>query len=392
MHGETVDPEGKAVNIRQIFLLPTKTTMPPKKNESPKVKVEEWVHFDPDQYELAINEMVHHSFKITHSAITSGGVRVSRENGLQLPYVSVRSLIGDGQFVLADSFGKGPKANKIHKQINAVALGQASHAPAHEVEMIQAFLAAASDTPYVKCESISPRLRQILLPTDGGYLAITPLSAVGVGAMISDTVKRHNECVTIQNADKKNTDRPLKMFTQASIQIGGSNPVNVGSLTHKMHGPIVARFPQSNNPLRHALSLHHKGVELGWFPSKLVQEYVQWRNELSGKVAVNMEARTRLTAFLRRFTRHWLDIGADACDLLKEYADAIPGKPLTSDTLSAFDRGLIESRLRDSAWNFQFASRLAKNIALLEKDENRQFEYSQADINTMATIIRGILV
>lgn len=392
MHAETLDLYGKPVNIREIILPPTKTTMPPKKKVSPKVKVEEWVHFDPDQYELAINEMVHHSFKITHSNITSGGVRVSRDKGLQLPYVSVRSLIGNGQSVLTDTVGKGPASIKIHKQITAVALGQASNAPVEEVEMIQGFLATASDTPYVKCESISPRLRQILLPTDDGYLAVSPLSAVGIGAMLGDSVKQHNDRVDEQNKDKQNTDRPLKKITWASIQIGGSKPVNVGSLAYKMHRPLVASFPLSNNPLRHALSLHHKGLELTRFPSKLVQEYVQWRNELSGKIAGDMESRTRLTVFLGRFARHWLNIGADAHELLKEHADAIPGQSVTSETLNAFDRGLIECRLRDSSWNYQFASRLAKNIALLEKDEKRQFEYTKTDINTMGTLIRGILV
>lgn len=364
--------------------------MTPKKDTAPKDK-DVWVHYDPSEYEIAINEMVHHSFKITHSSITPGGVRVSQGNGLQLPYISVRSLIGEGKSVLTDTVGKGPKSNNIHKQITAVATGQASHAPTQEVQMIEQFLATASGVAYVKCDSISPRLRQILLPTEDGYLAISPLSAFGVGAILSDSVNRHNDCVKSQNADKNNQEKPLRKLKRASIPIGGSNPINVGSLAQKMHRPFVASFPQVNNDLRHALSLHHNGVDLTRLPSKLMWEYVEWRNDLSGNISGSMEARARLTTFLKRFARHWLSLGSDAYDLLKEQTDSKTKKPLTSEALGSFDRGLIEPQLRDSDWNYQFAKRLAKKITLLEKDDKRQFEYTQTDLNTMATMIRGIL-
>jgi hypothetical protein len=76
------------------------------------------------------------------------------------------------------------------------------------------------------------------------------------------------------------------------------------------------------------------------------------------------------------------------CEHRSELPD--PDK-LLSNSVGAFEQGLIDPELRDSHWNYLFASRLAKRLSVLEKEATRRFEYSQSHINTIATMVRDIL-
>ena len=351
-----------------------------------------WVSYNPEEYQVAINEMVHHSFKMTHSAVQPGGVRVSSEDALELPYISVRTLMGSGQTVLTDTFGKGPSSINIHQQITSVACGAAHLAPPEDVSIIEGYLAEASKNGYVKCDPISPRLRQILLPTDAGYLAVTPLSAAGVGLLLTEALERLNNRIDEQNKDKKNTVKPLKKIKRGRVPLGGSKPFNVGNLVYKTTSPLIASFPTAENTLRYALSLHHNGVTSLRFPDTLVHEYTAWRNELAGATDSNQAAREEHRGYLKRFVRHWLTLGADAHDIICEHRSELPDPDkLLSSALSAFEQGLIDPEVRDSHWNYLFASRLAKRLSVLEFETRRRFEYSQSDINTIATMVRDIL-
>jgi hypothetical protein len=360
--------------------------------EKTQTKDKPWVSYSPEEYQVAINEMVHHSFKMTHSAIQPGGVRVSSQEALELPYISVRTLMGNGQSVLTDSFGKGPSSINIHQQITGIACGTAHLAPLEDISIIKEYLAEASQNGYVKCNSISPRLRQILLPTDTGYLAVTPLSAAGVGLLLDEAMARLNTRVDEQNKDKKNTVRPLKKLKRGRVPLGGSKPFNVGNLVYKTTSPLIASFPTAENSLRHALSLHHKGVTSLRFPDSLVHEYIAWRNALAGATDTNQSIRQEHRGYLNRFVRHWLNLGADAHDMICEHRSELPDPDkLLSNSVGAFEQGLIDPELRDSHWNYLFASRLAKRLSVLEKEATRRFEYSQSHINTIATMVRDIL-
>ena len=52
-------------------------------------------HLDEDIYQQALAESVHHSLKITNSNIKGGGIRVSNSAHLDLPYISVRTLLNE---------------------------------------------------------------------------------------------------------------------------------------------------------------------------------------------------------------------------------------------------------------------------------------------------------
>ena len=232
-----------------------------------------------------------------------------------------------------------------------------------------------------------------MLPTEDGYLAVSPLSAVGIGLKLGESIARLNDRLDLQNKDKSSVGKPLKKIRRASVPLGGSKSFNVGNLVHKTTSPLVASFPTADNTFRQALSLHHKGVSLTRFPDSLVRDYVTWRNGLSGAISADKDSRAQLQAFLRRFSRHWLGLGVDAYDLLCEHSEALPqGVQIVSSGLSSFDQGLVDRSLRNNEWNYLFSSRLAKKIAVLEKDAVRRFEYSQSDINAMATMVRSILV
>lgn len=352
----------------------------------------EWLIFSVFDYAQAIGEMVDHSFKIVHSAILGGGVRVSNDKGAKLPYISVRTLLGHNQAVLTDQFGKGPTSIRIHQQITAVAEGLADHAPASDVAWIQQFLDSARQTPFVKCKSMSPRLRQILLPTDQGYLSVTPLSSAGVAVQLASHIKTLSDQVAEQSK-QKDTPSTLRKIRRGSTPFGGSKPFNVGNLVYKINQPMVAGFPIADNELRHAISVFHTGCRSLSSPSSLINSYTKWRNDASGEISSNVKLRDEHRAFLKRFTKHWLSIGQDARDLLLEHRGDLPSQDqLCSPNLSAFHRGLIQPELRDSNWIYAFASRLANHVSKLEKEDARQFEYTQTEINDISTIVRSLLV
>lgn len=363
-----------------------------KTDSKPTTPEKEWLIFSVFDYAQAIGEMVDHSFKIVHSAILGGGVRVSSDKGVKLPYVSVRMLLGHDVPVLTDQFGKGPTAIRIHQQITAVAEGLADHAPADDVAWIQQLLDGARKTTFVKCKSLSPRLRQILLPTDQGYLSVTPLSSAGVAVQIASGIKALSDQVAEQSK-KKDAPSTLRKIRRGSTPFGGSKPFNVGNLVYKISQPMVGAFPIADNELRHAISVFYTGCTSLGLPSSLVNSYTKWRNNASGETYSNATMRDEHRAFLKRFTKHWLSIGQDARDLLLEHRDDLPSQDqLCSPNLSAFHRGLIQPDLRDSNWIYAFASRLAHHVSKLEKDNDRRFEYTQTEINDMSTIVRSLLV
>lgn len=364
-----------------------------KKPTKAKKPLKDWVSHTQAEYQQAIDEMVHHSLKVTNSTVSGGGVRVSKSQGLQLPYVSVITQLGHGHNVLMDQYGRGPKKSTIYKQIIAVIEAEAENAPALEASWILSAVEAASNQPFVQCETLSPRLRQILIPAGDSYLSVTPLSAAGIGSLLSEKMRALNEGIEARVASGENRkDIALGSIKRAHNPIGGSNSINIGCIAYRLHSPILGGFPVAQNSFRHALSLHHRGQKSLTFPQALIHEYVSWRNGLAGQYALNQDVRSKHEALIKRFAMHWLRLGQDAREVLLDHQESLPsGHDLVSAKLGLFERGLICIELRDRDWRYQFANRLAKAMSVLEKDDKRLFEYQQSEINSIAKIARDLL-
>lgn len=357
-----------------------------------------WAPYTHAQYTEAVLEMVHHSFKLTNSNIKSGGVRVPKEYGVRMPYVSVRTLIGHGHSILLDSFGKGPREFPIHNQILAVAQGKDVGAPADDIDLINSLLDQASTQGYVKCDSLSPRLRQILLPVADGYLAVSPIASAGLALRLSNAITAHNAAVNAARDSKvepgsagESQAKSIRKLKRATLSLGGANPFNAGNLVYYIDSPLIGAFPTSNNSLRHAKSLYHKGQQDLSFPPQLILEYTAWRNGIKGETTASPASREKHTELVKRFSRHWLAAGAEARELIMDHADEIENTQIVDPSLSHFERGLVDPRQREGEWASAFGSRLAKALMFLEKDSERKYEYAQSELNDIKKIAKDFV-
>lgn len=356
-------------------------------------EMKEWTSYTLDEYTNSIEKLVHHSFKTVNTNAEAGGVRVSQAQGIKLPYVGVRTLLGHGIDVLMDRY-EGAATARIYSQIGQVAQGRVDGVPELELSHIKSSLELIKATSLVQSRQISPRVRQILLPRpDGGYLSITPISAAGVSHQVRGAVLSHNQ--TIHELRKVNDDaaRTYRRITMADFPIGGAKHVNPGGMVFSMRSPIYGAFPAVGSEFGRAISVHYSGIRSLHFPKGLEAEYVNWRNSCGGHIEVESDSTIRAehAAFISRMVTHVLRIGADAYELLKLYETELPAGELLGSQVSKFDAGLIDAVRRTAKWKYHFGTAVARHISIIEADEHRQHEYTQDEINLIAGLVRDRL-
>ncbi|WP_408602127.1 hypothetical protein [Pseudomonas sp. PLMAX] len=354
-------------------------------------ELQEWTSYSLDEYTDATEKLVHHSFKTVNTNAEAGGVRVAQAQGIKLPYIGVRTLMGHGIDVLMDRY-EGAATARIYSQIGQVAQGRVENVPEIELSHIRRSLELIKATNLVQSRQISPRVRQILLPRpDGGYLSLTPISAAGVSHQVRGAVLSHNQ--TIHELRKASDDAALnfRRITMADFPLGGAKHVNPGGMVFSMRSPIYGAFPAVASEFGRAMSVHNSGIRSLHFPKGLQAEYVSWRNGRKGQVETDSSTCTEHAALISRMVKHLLRIGADAYELLKLYETELPEGVLLGSRVKGSDAGLIDPARRTAKWKYDFGSVIARRIAAIENDEARQYEYSQAEINLIAGLVRDSL-
>lgn len=350
-----------------------------------------WTSYSFDEYTDSIEKLVHHSFKTVNTNAEAGGVRVSQDQGIKLPYVGVRTLLGHSIDVLMDRY-EGAATARIYSQIGQVAQGRVEGVPETELSHILRSLESIKTTRLVQSRQISPRVRQILLPRpDGSYLSFTPISAAGVSHQIRAAVLKHNQALydLRQNHDEAASD--FRRITMADFPIGGAKHVNPGGMVFSMRSPIYGSFPSMASEQTRAMSMHYAGIRNLQLPKGLQAEYVAWRNNLNGKLEPESSSRSERCALIARMVRHLLRLGSDAHELLKLYEAKLPGGLLLDSKVSNSAAGLIDPARRTAQWKYDFGTSIARHIVAIEKDEDRQYEYSQAEIDMIAGLVRDSL-
>lgn len=357
----------------------------------PVVDKSEWRSFTSNEYAEAIEQMVHQSFKTTNTNIDSGGVRVGIDQAVSLPYIGIRSLLS-GQAPLRMDRIAGANQAPIYGQIQKVDLNEIDVADLADVALIKALLDKARRTSAVFSKSLSPRIRQIFLPKENGdYLCITPLSAAGVSYLLKDAVTTHNDKFFTLLKDKDPEVEKIRFIPIAEIPIGGAKPFNAGDVIRPMTKPICIDAPSTSLSLKKLLALYYKGVERLNVPTALRREYIEWRNGIEGHVASGVETREKHRELVARITRHFLLIAIDAKELLDANRLRLPDSRSYSHSLSDFQKGLLNPELRTSNWEYDFARQVSRKISNLESAEHRQFEYSQDELNTISSFVRGAI-
>ena len=338
---------------------------------------DKWKSYPPKTYQKETESLVHFNSKTVNSNASLVGIRLGADAAVDLPYISLRTLLGSGlSFPLDYAEGGASKAG-IVKQINQVLADSpdAAGATAEEKKAIVAGVNAANASGYsTGTEYVDHRLRQVLVPkkdAPGGYVSMTPITASSICPLFftkeHGLVPRHNE------AAKAEPEGPRRKLRQAQFGIGGSNPQNIGSLvSFIMQRPLMVAAPGASASTRDAFSLYHKGLPLNVHTPELfrqaVQQYVHFRESMlnphSDDAAITLKEREQEEALITAIAQAVLDMAADARELLTQHAHLLPEEDLLHELdpprhalvspllRPAEMRGLLDPPLRERCDNW----------------------------------------
>lgn len=345
-----------------------------------------------DLYQQALAESVHHSLKIVNSNIKGGGIRLTTSSKLDLPYISTRTLLSENIFTPVTYHTNSGKSATLFKVINALQLNEnlaeADDEFKQNVSALKPHLKTAFEQPYsVGLEDVDIRMRQLLIPRDGEYISISPLSAAGVNLLLNAEIDVLKEQRKAEGKDSK-----LKNIQTAIFGIGGSNAQNAGTppLIRAMQRPIVLGSPTLEPKTRLAFQYFYKGFDYQisnvYINQALYQELTTYakllieQQKLSLEVGFhdygiqapfsNMKTRAAELSTIQNMLNDVLQQGQDIFKILKSIDDQLPSlKALERKSFWSHPRvpllaqGLINPELQQfEDWQKLFADDLAKTI------------------------------
>lgn len=374
-----------------------------------------------ETYRQALQESVHVSFKTCNSNIEKGGLRLSSEQALDLPYVSARTLLADDVYIPVDYQANAGKTATLFKTIKVAALNEppeeADEQTLAELGFVTSLLPSLKKQAMVAGDKhIDVRMRQLLIPKDDGYISLSPLTAAGLCHVVNtevDAVKQQ-----VENLGK---DTPLNKLKTALMGIGGSNPQNVGSLVRAMQRPVLVSAPQSEKSRQYALSVFYKGFRYQLYPSyvslKLYQYLLNLQIEATEEEVqqgrfdkdmhapkTNVRVRNKEDAYLQGFINDVLRQGAEKFELLKLHQETIPSiEAVPRSTFWSHPRvnpvakGLIDVSLQSmDDWKRAFAEDLVKQLVNYkhwpENDKSQvKVKMLSLDDNASGFLVRKII-
>lgn len=377
------------------------------KTEAPSL--EEWVRFDPDVYENAIEGLVHFSAKAVNSNAVAGGVRVSKV--VELPYLSV-STLGTSSVGLDYTKNAGQTA-RITKQINSVLSGTADArfgVPSAEVEKqiideisrinAQADIAETKKTEMSKTarktiigkspldsvpdsekqvirnamarlegksliEGVDCHIKQVVMPDmNGSDVTLSPLHSAGMSGAINEVESAMLAAINAEITDGKNKKKRLAHIHRIEMNFGGANPQNVGGQVREMRHPLFVLPPHEDRNAKAVFSIHFKGVPV--VTTRSIDEFLAVTDKHRGNKE-NMLTRIEIEHALRKVVRISLQRGRDAFDTLDSNTELLPvdldEKPILLDeeviNQKPLVAGLILLSKRNAAWRSEFSEYVA---------------------------------
>lgn len=197
--------------------------------------------------------------KITHSG-AAGAFMLDPDAGTSLPHLSSRSLKRAGIFIPFDQIKLDTSKlfTAIAKIMNGDPVALEVRLPdALEESIKKAVLSGVDRSRLNRPERVDYRLRQVLLPTGGGYISVTPLASPGLMAMTAETKgflegkwkqQASIEAERGQDNGKDSAAKPRLLyprFEQLGMPYGGGKPQNI-SIHQKalLQNPLFFAAPQ----------------------------------------------------------------------------------------------------------------------------------------------------
>lgn len=349
-------------------------------------------NIDQDIYQQTLAESVHFSVKTINSNIEKGGIRISKDQALDLPYISTRTLLADQLLVPTDYQANAGKTATLFKVVKAGQLNEdiseSDDDFKTQVNRLKPVLNSTFAQPYsAGLAHIDIRMRQLLIPKgkDDYYISISPLSAAGVNLLLNEEVDRLKE-----QRKSEGQNSALKNIQTAVFGIGGSNPQNVGSLVRAMQRPIVVSSPTIHPKEKLAFQYFYKGfkyqisnayisrelyIELTQYAQKLIEQQKLTHelgfNDIGTHAPFsNMDTRAEEIDSLKIVLENVLTQGRDILEILKTIEKQLP--PMedlerksfwSHPNVSILVQGLINPELQQfEDWQILFADHLAKKI------------------------------
>lgn len=326
-------------------------------------KKEVWESFSEENYQSAIENLVHFSTKAVNSNAAFGGIRLSGSQALDLPYVAISTFAP--QKVHLDYMKNVGKTSKIFKQSHAVMTGTANDRFDNVPNDEECFIrdAYAGLLAMQKVGSVDCRLKQLIMPDEAGNDSqLTPLHSSGFCDALSSAIEVETDArkSLISESDEKKKEwtekRVEKVIRYAKMPFGGANPQNIGGLIRRMQKPLFFMPPVEDMDMKRLFSIFHNGIE--YVSNKRIEEYLDWRDQQS---RVDDKYRTTEEGMIQALVNVALHRGRQAHEFLLENQEKL-GDSLLSNEVGLVGRGVILTKERDAAWRNAFAFELAEKI------------------------------
>ena len=353
-------------------------------------------------YEEGIRKGVHFSFKAVNSNAKAGGVRVATSQSRSLPYISMSTLISEELDFPLDYIANINKSATVFKHMEQVLYPvtvEEGKKPEKVVELsneikevIKSEHSDASKLTFIKDDRIDPRLRQISIPNgNNDYVNLVPLPSSVFMRFIVDQYK-----IWMANKEEqsKKEKKQFRKVIRYYMGFGGANPQNAGRYLRNLQRGFVFDAPTEDPTVRHALSIHYKGIKLG-LPADQMKTLrdLREKNRING--VVGLHKRNSEDFIVRAILFSVLARGRDAKNILKENIDALPKQQLVDDGLDSRITGLINHELRNMVWYDEFSALLAQKIAgyrFYENGKATDFAIPLSDVADISKTIKEALL
>lgn len=350
-------------------------------------------NIDQDIYQQTLAESVHHSLKPTNTNIQGGGIRLSENHILDLPYISARTLLQEKIHVPVGYHTNSGKTASLFKVINAVQfdedLSEADDEFKNHVNRLKPhFKQALQQSFSTGLKNVDIRMRQLLIPkVHNNYISISPLSAAGVNFLLNKEIDKLKEQRKTQGQNSA-----LRNIQNAVFGVGGSNFQNAGStlLIKELQRPIVVSSPTINPQEKLAFQYFYKGfeyqvsnayisrelyIELTQYAQKLIEQQKLTHDLGFNHIGIhapfsNMDKRAEEVETIKIVVEHVLAQGRNILDILKTIEKQLPAMEdlerksfWSHPNVSILVQGLINPQLQQfEDWQILFADHLAKKI------------------------------
>jgi hypothetical protein len=142
--------------------------------------------------------LFHFSCKTVNSNTAAGGVRLGADQALDLPYVSARTLLSEGRSIGLDYLVNAGSDATVFKRVRQ-SIGEIDpndiDGPVFRQAVSEKYQVLSGQHRERGLDSVSPRLRQLLIPVHGQarYVALTPLGSAGLCETVKAVSRQRQE-------------------------------------------------------------------------------------------------------------------------------------------------------------------------------------------------------